>query len=375
MLVLKLNKFIGAGIIFLLPLFGFCQKYYAYVAAESEDEVSLIEFDSKTASAKLNIPVGVWPAEMEGPHGVGVSSDGKHWFVSMAHGNPYGTLYKYSTETNQMEGQVKLGLFPATMAISKLNGLMFCVNFDLHGDMSWSSVSVIDPETMTEIKKITTGSMPHGSRISPDGKFHYSVAMMSGLLFEINTLTLEVSRILDLDENTSLSPDDYFSEEQLSSNSLGGNHQHNAQTGVKPTWASPHPTLPILYVAGNGSDEILKIDLKTWKIVDRLKGGKAPYNLDITPDGKYLVASYKAEGSTGVWNIKKGEEVARIKNSTTVTHGVAISSDSKFAFISVEGKGGEPGKVDIIDLQKMERVADVAIGKQAGGIIFWKKAM
>ena len=45
---------------------------------------------------------------------------------------------------------------------------------------------------MTEITKITTGSMPHGSRLSPDGLFQYSVAMMSGELFEIDALDLKV---------------------------------------------------------------------------------------------------------------------------------------------------------------------------------------
>ena len=42
---------------------------------------------------------------------------------------------------------------------------------------------------MTEITKIKTGSMPHGSRISKDGLKQYSVAMMSGELFEIDALS------------------------------------------------------------------------------------------------------------------------------------------------------------------------------------------
>ncbi|MFT7270163.1 MAG: putative transcriptional regulator, partial [Roseivirga sp.] len=45
------------------------QSYYVYVTAESEDEVSLIKFDGKKAETIKTIPVGVWPAENEGPHG------------------------------------------------------------------------------------------------------------------------------------------------------------------------------------------------------------------------------------------------------------------------------------------------------------------
>jgi len=62
-----------------------------------------------------------------------------------------------------------------------------------------------------------------------------------------------------------------------------------------------------------------------------------------------------------------------IKNSTSVSHGVAISSDSKYAFISVEGIGGEPGIVDVIELESQMLIDKVKIGKQAGGIAFWKK--
>ena len=65
--------------------------------------------------------------------------------------------------------------------------------------------------------------------------------------------------------------------------------------------------------------------------------------------------------------------VKTIKNSTSVPHGVAISNDSRYAFISVEGKGGEPGIVDVIDLKSLKLVDKVEVGKQAGGIAFWKK--
>ncbi|MEL7005652.1 MAG: YncE family protein, partial [Bacteroidota bacterium] len=203
-------KFLKSLFIFVLIITGvqtFGQNYYVYVTAESEDEVALIKFDGKKAETIERIPVGVWPAENEGPHGLTVSNDGKYWFLSLAHGNPYGTLYKYSTETNEVVGQTTLGIFPATMQISKATGLLYIVNFNLHGEMVPSTVSVVDPETMTEIKRITTGTMPHGSRISPDGMHHYSVAMMSGELFEIDAIKLEVSRVLNLDKATEVAMD------------------------------------------------------------------------------------------------------------------------------------------------------------------------
>tara|TARA_B100000963_G_scaffold62007_1_gene50092 strand:- start:43156 stop:44286 length:1131 start_codon:yes stop_codon:yes gene_type:complete len=338
------------------------QNYYLYVASESDDTVSLLKFDGNKINEEKRIDVGFYPTEIEGPHGITVDPNGKFWYLTLAHGNPYGKIIKYSTKDNIAIDQTTLGLFPASMQISKITGFIYCVNFNLHGDMKPSSVSVIDAETMTEITKIKTGSMPHGSRISKDGLKQYSVAMMSGELFEIDALSLNVSRKLDL-ENHSLMD---HSKMDMSDNKM----KHSS---VKPTWVIPHPSKSLAYVAGNGSNEIIEINLNKWEITKRIKIEKNPYNVEISPNGNFMVATLKGNGKTAIWDLSTGNLIKLIKNSTSVPHGVAISSDSKYAFVSVEGKGGEPGIVDVIDLNKLLLIDKVEVGKQAGGIAFWKK--
>ena len=88
-------------------------------------------------------------------------------------------------------------------------------------------------------------------------------------------------------------------------------------------------------------------------------------------NGKYLIATLKGEGKTAIWELDKKRK-SLISNTSSVSHGVVISPDSKYAFVSVEGKGGEPGLVDVIDIKKSKIVSSVNIGKQAGGIAFWK---
>ena len=342
-------------LLFTILSFSFCsaQNYYFYVAAESDDTVSLIKFDGNQAEELERIPVGMMKTEIEGPHGLTVDPTGEYWYLSLAHGNPYGSLLKYSTKTNKLVDKTLLGLFPASMDISELTGLLYCVNFNLHGEMKPSSVSVVDPESMTEIKKIQTGIMPHGSRLSPSGRYQYSVAMMSGELFEIDALTLEVNRVLSLDKKKM-------------------NHQgmiHHSM--VKPTWVMPDPSGKKLYIAGNGSNEIIEVDINDWSIKNRIDTGKGPYNVDVSPNGKYLIATLKGEGKTAIWELDKKRK-SLISNTSSVSHGVVISPDSKYAFVSVEGKGGEPGLVDVIDIKKSKIVSSVNIGKQAGGIAFWK---
>lgn len=368
------------------------QDYYIYVTAESEDEVSVVKFDGKKAETIKNIPVGVWPAEIEGPHGITVDPEGEYWYLSLAHGNPYGMLYKFKTGTDEVVGTTQLGLFPASMQISPVTGLLYCVNFNLHGDMVPSTVSVVDVESMTELEQITTGAMPHGSRLSRDGMKHYSVAMMSGELFEIDALDLRVSRQLDLDEASKMVDMDHSKmdhsqmghdmsgmkkQESMDHSKMDHSKMNHEMGGMKhsafkPTWVSPHPSKDLVYVAGNGSDEVLEIDTKSWKATRKFKTDKGPYNIDLSPDGKFMVVSYKSAAKTGIWNLETGEELARLDNSQKVTHGVAISSDSKYAFVSVEGIGDDPGMVDVFDLQTLKLIDTAYLGKQAGGIAFWK---
>ncbi|MFH5883756.1 YncE family protein [Halalkalibaculum sp. DA3122] len=344
------------------------QQYRVYVAAESDDEVALVTFDANTGQGFVEDVVGVgqYPTETEGPHGITVSPDGDHWFVSVAHGNPYGWLYKFTTGDNNFVERTELGLFPASMEVSALTGVLYVINFNLHGDMEPSTVSVVDPEAMEVVREIITGIMPHGSRISSDGKRQYHVSMMTDELMEINTLTMDISRRLNVAPETSASagsPDATMHQ---------ASHNAHPKPRAKPTWADPHPAKSLVYVANNGSDEAVEVDTKSWKVTRRFNTGKGPYNLEVSHDGKLLVVTYKGEGATGVWDLEEGRELAKIKNSRLVSHGVSISPDNRFAFISVEGKNGEPGSVDVIDLHKLELAEVIEVGKQAGGIMHWK---
>ncbi len=350
------------------PLIG--RDYYIYVTAESQDEVHVVKFDGKKVVVIKDIPVGVWPLEIEGPHGLTISPDGKYWHLSLAHGFPFGHVYKYETGSDKMVDRVELGLFPATMQISAATGLLYVVNFNLHGEHEPSTVSIVDPEEMIEIKRVETGVMPHGSRLTNDGLKQYSVAMMSGMLYEIDVLQFDISRTLFTGRNKPTNM-------QHSMNSMGHNkpmkkHAMHKMPKEKPTWVYPHPADTHVYVVNNGIDNVVEIDLRKWAITRQFKTDKGPYNCEVSQDGKYLVVTYKSAAKTGIWDLNTGLELVRLKNTRKVTHGVVISPDSRYAFVSVEGIRGEPGSVDVFDLENLTLVDHAEVGKQAGGIAFWK---
>ena len=336
------------------------RSYYAYVCSESEDEVALVRYGPRGLEVVKTVVVGSFPAETEGPHGIGLDPDGRHWYVSLAHGFPFGSVHKYETTTDAWVGDVTLGMFPATLDVSATTGLLYVVNFDLHGPMEPSSISVVETDTMTEVERIPTGIMPHGSRLSSDGTWHYSVSMMSDEVVETDALAFSVNRTLTLSPEVPRG-------QGLEVSALG-----DPAPAVQPTWVTRPTAGGKLYVAGNNVSRIFEIDLTSWSVVRTFDTGPGPYNLAVTADELTLVVTYKSGAAVGFWDLASGRERVRTPTSRTIPHGVALSPDGEYAFVTLEGVGSEPGTVEVYHVGSGERVGAVEVGKQAGGIAFWK---
>ena len=365
-------------------------KYWVYVGAESADMIYRLRFGPDGFVVEKSIPVGEFAAEMEGPHGLAISKDGKYLHMTTGHGFPDGKYWRYALGPDTLVGPgTLLGNFPASIDISPDGNYAIAANFNLHGDMVPSSESVIYTPTMTEVARVITCTMPHGSRIDPSGQFHYSGCMMDDQLVEIDTRTIKVSRRfsvakgkegpLPADDRGEMArmapaPTNGRAKPEVDPADVGYQGMHHAMTpnSCSPTWAQPSMDGKKVYVACNKSDEILEVDRGSWTITRRFATGRGVYNLGASPDGKYLVATLKQGAGVQVFDLTAGTSAAQFKSSTTVSHGVAISSDSRYAFVSSEGVGSQPGKVDVYDLQALAKVATVDVGQQASGIAFWK---
>lgn len=382
----QINRFIRSRyLLSLIALFSLASNvlaqrlpdrdYLVYVVCESADKIALIRFGPKGARVEREIETGAMPSDIDGPHGVVVSPDKKFVYVSLGHGRPFGSVWKYATQTNEVVGQVTLGMFPATMDISPDGSLLYVVNFNLHGDMVPSSVSVVATEPMIEVKRIQTCTMPHGSRLTANGARQYSACMMDDLLVEIDANTLAVSRhfLLTKGKEMAMSGPPARMNQHIA-HDTGGHGLEPPKPGdisCSPTWAQPTADGSKIYVACNKSDEIVEIDAASWKLLRRMPARGGVYNLALTKDGR-LIATNKRDQSISVIDLKEGRELARIPTKRKVIHGAVVSPDNRYAFISVEGIGAEPGTVEIIDLESLKTVATVDVFEQAAGIDFFK---
>jgi hypothetical protein len=361
-------------------------NYWVYVGAESADLIHRIRFGPEGAVVEKTIQVGELPTEMEGPHGLVISRDGKYLHMTTGHGIPDGKYWRYHLGPDTLVGPgTFLGMFPASIDVTPDGLYTLSANFNLHGDMVPSTVSVVYTPSNTEVARIVTCVMPHGSRIDPTGTFQYSGCMMDDQLVEIDTRNFKVSRRFSLAKGKEGPvPVDV---------AMAGHAQHAGNSGpvvdpavigyagerhvmepnsCSPTWAQPSADGKKIFVACNKADEIVEVDHESWTITRRLKTGRGPYNTAVTPDGKLLLTTLKQGGMFEIFEIASGKSLAQLENSTTVAHGIAVTPDSRYAFVSSEGVGAAPGKVDVYDLVALTRVASVDVGQQAGGIAFWK---
>ena len=354
--------------------------HYVYVGAESADLIHRVRLDAEGVAVDATIPVGEMAVENEGPHGLNVSPDGAYLYMTTAHGVPDGKLWKFHAGPDTLVADpILLGNFPATLDLTPDGLYAFVANFNLHGEHVPSTVSVVYTPDLVEVAQIPTCTMPHGLRFAPDGIFAYSLCMMDDQLVEIDTRSFEVSRRFTVSTDQEAALTGYHVPEILTgrlgmTRAEAPTHMGSmgmAEPSCSPTWVQPAPDGRTLYVACNKSDEILVVDRERWSLERKFRAGRAPYNLGITPDGRILVASLKGAGQVQFFDAQSGESLAVVPSTTTVTHGVVITPDSRFAFVSVEGVGAEPGKVDVYELETFSLVGSAEVGQQAGGIVYW----
>ncbi|MBI1967850.1 MAG: hypothetical protein HYS40_07655 [Gemmatimonadetes bacterium] len=320
--------------------------YLILVSSESGDVVTQLAWDGSALRAVKTVTVGVMPADIDGPHHVAGSPDGRFWYVTVAHGTPFGTLWKMAAEGDTLVGRAPLELFPTTIALTPDGELAFVANSDFHGDHPRVNVvSVVHTPRMRTLANLPACDMPHGVRVNRAGTRVYVTCMESDEVLEIDRQTFTIAR--------------------RRSTGIGG------QAGgheCSPTFVSVSPDDRRLYIACNHGDALQVRDAATLDLVSEIPTGAGAYNAESSPDGRWVLVTNKKARSVSLIDANTLTEAARIPVSKPLPHGVAYSPDGRYAFVSVESVGTDPGAVEVIDLATRVTVAIAPVPLQPTGI-------
>lgn len=119
-----------------------------------------------------------------------------------------------------------------------------------------------------------------------------------------------------------------------------------------------------LFVTLPAINQVAVVDTRTWTVKTYIDTGTRPTRLGLQPDEKYLwVANDGNAGQEGDLSGVTVIDVETLKVAAQIPtgaghHEIAISGDSRFAFVS----NRESGTVSTIDVRKLVKVSDVSVG-------------
>ena len=383
--------------------------YTLYVSSESGDVVTRIEVGPSGWRKVKEISVKLIANELSAPHNVAVSPDGRFWYVSIAHGTPFGSVWKYATGTDSLLGRVRVGMFPTTIALSPDGEWAYVPNSDFHGDRGReNTISVVYTPDLSSLTEIRACDMPHGSRWNFRGNRVYIACMMSDELLTIDPGAFSVSARVALGSGNPMSMAEHMKLETREDSALAaaakqsaaarttrdttGAHAGHTMPAAKPktgaasstmagqnpdcltTFVAVAPGDSLVYLACNHSNELQVRDARTLALVRRVPTGNGAYNVEPSPDGRLVLVTNKKDKSVSVFDTKSWKEVARVATSKRIPHGIAFSPDGRYAFVTCESVGTDQGAIDAIDLTTFRVVASLPLALQPTGVAVWKGA-
>lgn len=229
------------------------------------------------------------------------------------------------------------------------------------------NVSVIDPATWKETRRIPTGKEPHHLYLTPDEKSVIVANALSDSLTFIDPRTAAVQRTLAgiLDPyQLRFSPDMKWFVTAANRLNHVDIYRWNGQepilarrivTGKTPShvWIDSRSTT--VWATMQDSDELIAIDLPTQTLKWRVKTGPLPADVFGTPDDKTLLVGLTGGEGVEVYDVsgKEGRLIKTLKTGRGA-HAFRATGDRRHVFVS----NRVANTISQIDYQTLEVVAN-----------------
>lgn len=322
-----------------------------YVTSGLTDQV--FRLDPETGELLSRFDLDVRRDEIDEPHGIAVSPDGRHWYATIAHGNP--TLWKFELLGDRLVGRLQLGARGAARVGLTTDGKWaFVPDYDRAAAGAVGAVAVVRTHDLHLVGLVPVCPAPHDAQASPDGSLVALTCTLSDEIALMDTESLAVERRFAVGEEA---------------DPTGPPSYKPLNVVWAPDGAFLHVTL--------GSAGTVRTFSRSGETLGSVTVGDGPTQLASTRDGRLLVTANRLDGSASVVQVTpvaaggvRLREMRRVDLGAPFPHGAAITPDGGLAFITFEGDSGRPAGVLAISTADGRVVWRTEVGAYLLGVAF-----
>lgn len=314
-----------------------------YVTSGFTDQLLLL--DAADGALLDSISLDRRPDEVDEPHGIAISPDGRHLYVTVSHGAP--TLWKFELPETRLVGRLELpAAGAARIGITPDGERAFIPDYHRAGLGEPSRVSVVDLHDLEMLADPVVCPAPHDARVSPRGGEVAFTCSLSDEVVILDTATL--------DERARFR--------------VGADPGPPGEPRFRPlnlVWLPDGESLLVTLHESAGIGHYSR-DGRT---LGRVDVGSGPAQLEITADGRTAVVANRREGTVSVVDVESLTERARVPLAGAHPHGVALDADGSTAFVTYEGEVEGMGGVAAVALEQAEVLWAVDAGVYTLGVV------
>jgi YVTN family beta-propeller protein len=234
-----------------------------------------------------------------------------------------------------------------------------------------ANVSVIDPVSFRELRRVPTGKEPHHLYLSPDEKSLLVANALSDSITLLDPRTGDVQRVITgiadpyqlkfspdmkwfLTAANRLNHVDIYRSTPRAGGGVDLALAKRVPTGKTPSHIATDSKSTVAYVTMQDSDELVAIDLLSHTIRWRVPTGKMPADVFVTPDDRHLLIGLTGDRAVEVYDLASAKP-ARIKRIETGDGAHAFRAWGDKRHVLLSNRAGNT--ISRIDLQTFAVVA------------------